>query len=46
MSNPITLDEIKKFAAAWYLALDQHVPVEESYKFLTDARTEYAVSGW
>ena len=37
MSNPITLDEIKQFAAAWYLALDQHVPIEESYKFLTDA---------
>src|SRR5437870_4883916 len=37
VSNPITLDDIKKFAAAWYLALDQHVPIEESYKFLTDA---------
>jgi hypothetical protein len=36
MSNPITLDEIRKFAAAWYLALDQHVPIEECYKFLTD----------
>jgi hypothetical protein len=35
MSNPITLDEIRKFAAAWYLALDQHVPIEECYKFLT-----------
>jgi hypothetical protein len=36
MSSPITLDDIKKFAAGWYLALDQHVPVEESYKFLAD----------
>jgi hypothetical protein len=36
MSNPITLDEIRNFAAAWYLALDQHVPVEEAYRFLTD----------
>jgi hypothetical protein len=36
MSNPITLDEIRKFAAGWYLALDQHVPIEECYKFLTD----------
>jgi hypothetical protein len=37
MSNPITLDDIKTFAAAWFLALDQHVPIEESYTFLTDA---------
>jgi hypothetical protein len=36
MTNAITVDEIKKFAAAWYLALDQHVPVEEAYKFLAD----------
>lgn len=36
MNTSITLDDIKKFAAAWYLALDQHVPVEECYKFLTD----------
>jgi hypothetical protein len=36
MTNTITVDEIKKFAAAWYLALDQHVPVEEAYKFLAD----------
>jgi hypothetical protein len=36
MSNPITLDEVRRFAAAWYLALDQHVPIEECYKFLTD----------
>ena len=26
MSNPITLDEIRNFAAAWYLTLDEHVP--------------------
>jgi hypothetical protein len=36
VNSPITLDAIKKFAAAWYLALDQHVPVEECYKFLAD----------
>ena len=36
MTNAITVDEIKKFAAAWYLALDQHVPVEDAYKFLAD----------
>jgi hypothetical protein len=36
MTNTITVDDIKKFAAAWYLALDQHVPVEECYKFLAD----------
>lgn len=32
----LTLDEIKKFAAAWYQALDFHVPIEEAYKLLTD----------
>jgi hypothetical protein len=36
MTNTITVDDVKKFAAAWYLALDQHVPVEECYKFLAD----------
>ena len=36
MSDPITVEGIKKFAAAWYLALDQHVPIEECYKFLAD----------
>ena len=27
--NPITEEQIKVFAAAWYQALDQHVPAEE-----------------
>jgi hypothetical protein len=36
MNEPITVEQIKKFAAAWYLALDQHVPIEECYKFLAD----------
>ena len=36
MSDPITVEGIRKFAAAWYLALDQHVPIEECYKFLAD----------
>lgn len=29
MTNPITLDEIKRFAAAWYYLLDIHAPIEE-----------------
>ncbi len=36
MSDSITEDQIKKFAAAWYLALDQHVPLEDAYQFLAD----------
>ncbi len=36
MSDSITEEQIKKFAAAWYLALDQHVPLEEAYQFLAD----------
>ena len=31
---PFTLDNIKKFAAAWYLALDNHAPTEELTRFL------------
>jgi hypothetical protein len=30
------LDNIKKFVAAWYLALDQHAPTEELTSLLTD----------
>ena len=36
MSDGITLDEITRFVAAWYLALDQHVPTEEIYTLLAD----------
>ena len=33
-TTPITLEQVKKFAAAWYLVLDQHAPIEEAYKLL------------
>ena len=36
MADPITMDQIKKFAAAWYFALDIHAPIEECYKMLAD----------
>lgn len=36
MSSPITSDQIKTFVAAWYQALDFHIPFEDAYKFLTD----------
>ena len=36
MSNPITQDQINKFVAAWYLALDQHVPSERIGEMLAD----------
>jgi hypothetical protein len=36
MSSALTMDEIKSFAAAWFLALDQHVPIEQAYTFLAD----------
>ena len=29
--------DIKRFAAAWYLALDQHAPIEACYAMLTDS---------
>ncbi len=32
----ITLDEVRAFAAAWYLALDQHAPIETCYAMLAD----------
>lgn len=32
----IDLDKIKQFAAAWYLALDNHAPSEELAALLTD----------
>jgi len=36
MSNSITSDQIKQFAAAWYQALDFHVPIEQAYALLAD----------
>lgn len=30
----MTIDQIQRFAAAWYQALDQHAPVEHCYGFL------------
>ena len=36
MSDAITMDQVKKFAEAWFLALDQHVPLEQAYSFLAD----------
>ena len=37
MSQPITEDQIKRFAAAWYQLLDFHLPIEQAYTFLTDS---------
>ncbi len=34
--NPLTEDNIKKFVAAWYLALDVHAPIEEIGRLLAD----------
>lgn len=36
MSNALSDDNIRKFAAAWYLALDNHAPTDELASFLTD----------
>lgn len=33
----LTLPEIQKFVAAWYLALDQHAPIETCNQMLADA---------
>jgi len=35
-SGPLTLDNIKQFAAAWYRALDNHAPTEELVRLLAD----------
>ena len=37
MNNMITEEQIRKFAAAWFLALDVHAATEECEKFLADA---------
>ncbi len=36
MMAAISLDEIKNFVAAWYRALDFHVPLDEIYTLLAD----------
>ncbi len=36
MAEPITEDQIKRLVAAWYLALDNHAPIEECYKLLAE----------
>ena len=36
MSEPFSDDNLKAFAAAWYLALDNHAPTEELVSYLTD----------
>ena len=35
-SHPLTEENIKKFVAAWYYALDVHAPFEEITRFLAD----------
>ena len=37
MNQPITDDQIKRFAAAWYQLLDFHLPIEQAYTFLADS---------
>jgi len=34
--NPLSEENIKKFVAAWYYALDVHAPIEEISRFLAD----------
>lgn len=36
MSTPLTQDEINRFVAAWYLALDVHAPIEQMYAMLAN----------
>jgi hypothetical protein len=36
VSNTITQEQIQKFMDAWFLALDQHVPVAECAKFVAE----------
>ena len=36
MAEPITLEQIKRLVAAWFLALDQHDPIENCYGLLAD----------
>ena len=36
MADALTQEQIKAFVAAWYLALDQHAPIETCYAMLAD----------
>ena len=36
MSSPITLEQVKRFVAAWYQALDFHFPIEQVYPLLAE----------
>jgi len=36
MAAPITIEQVKAFAKAWYLALDQHDPIETCYALMAD----------
>jgi hypothetical protein len=35
-TNPLNEENIRRFAAAWFLALDVHAPVEECWRFLAE----------
>ena len=35
-ADRLTVENIRAFAAAWYLALDVHAPIEDCYAFLAD----------
>ena len=37
MNNSITEEQIRKFVAAWFLALDVHAPAEECERLLADS---------
>lgn len=34
--DAVTMEQVRAFAAAWFLALDRHVPIERAYSFLSD----------
>lgn len=34
--DAITIDQVRTFAAAWFLALDQHAPLDRVFSFLAD----------
>lgn len=34
--SPITEAQVRRFAEAWFLALDQHAPIEQCYAMLAD----------
>ena len=36
MAEDITVEQIREFATAWFLALDQHVPIEQAWTLLAD----------